>query len=101
TLVSPFLTRTEETFSAPFATHLYVKQMMPQADGTTAFAYPPLQYGGTALQAGQSKLADIAGRTLRGAAWGLVAGLALTVVMWLLGALLARRRPAAVARDAL
>src|SRR5699024_5133520 len=80
--------------------HLYVKQMVPQADGTTAFVYPPLQYSGAHLQ-GRSQLADIGGRALRGAAWGGVAGLALSVVLWLLCAALARRRPLAVAGDAL
>src|SRR5699024_4445702 len=50
---------------------------------------------------GQSRLADIGGRALRGAAWGIVAGAAISVVMWLLCAALAWRRPLSVACDVL
>lgn len=99
-LVTPLRKQGEQTYSAPFATHLYVKQMVPQSDGTTAFIYPPLQYGGAHLQGG-SRLLDIVQRSLLGAVWGVLAGLVITVLVWLLCAALSRRAPRHLARDAI
>lgn len=79
-LVAPLRTHGEKTYSAPFATHLYVKQMVPQPDGTTAFMYPPLKYGGAHLKPGESQWADIAAKALRGVGWGVLATLAVVLI---------------------
>lgn len=99
-LVAPLRKQGEQSYSAPFATHLYVKQMVPKPDGTTAFVYPPLKYGGAYLN-GSSRWADIVNRLLRGALWGVLGGLVVTLVMWLLAAALSRRAPVVLARDVL
>lgn len=79
-LVTRLRRHDEKTYSAPFATHLYVKQMVPQPDGTTAFVYPPLRYGGAHLH-GQPRWLDIVGKSVLGASWGLAAA----VIVLLLG----------------
>lgn len=88
-LAEPLRTRVEETYSAPFATHLYVKKNLTQDDGRVVRDYPRLKYGGAHLQDPAQRTADIAARALRGAGWGLVAA----VLAWGVAALwLGRRR---------
>lgn len=86
-LAEPLRTRVEETYSAPFATHLFVKKNLTLADGRVVRDYPRLKYGGAHLQEPAQRTADIAARALRGAGWGLAVSLAaLTVVtLWLGG----------------
>jgi len=67
----------EKTYSAPFATHLFVKESVEAADGTLQRIYPRLVHGGSHLDdADGDRLADIFSTALMAA----VAGLAL----WLL-----------------
>lgn len=78
----------EKTYSAPFATHLFVKEAIPQPDGTLVRDFPRLEHGGSHLEDPSARGRDIlvrglAGMTLGLLVWGLLAlGLA---------ALLARR----------
>ncbi|NEV61827.1 ABC transporter permease [Thiorhodococcus minor] len=71
--------RQEKTYSAPFATHLYVKEAIDQPDGSVVRDYPRLEHGGAHLEDPERQRAwDIAWRTLLGAlkgaiAWGLLA----------------------------
>ena len=81
---------TEKTYSAPLATHLFVKEAIGQPDGTLIRDYPRLVWGGSHLvDPERERLPDLAFRALLGALAGL-AGWALVVI----GAvrLLARRR---------
>lgn len=84
--LGPMRTQVEKTYSAPLATHLFAKETVTQADGSTQREYPRLQYGGAHLNAElQAKGWDIAGLALLGAGkalllWG---GLVLLVVGWL------------------
>lgn len=55
-IAAPLRTRDEKTYSAPFATQLYVKETVELADGSQARIYPRLAYGGAHLK-------DSAGRT--------------------------------------
>ena len=48
-IFDPIRSRVEKSYSAPLATHLYTKDMVEQADGTTLRMYPRLQYGGIHL----------------------------------------------------
>ncbi len=48
-LVRPLREHTETTYSAPFATHAYAKEMMERPDGTRVRDYPRLRYGGAHL----------------------------------------------------
>ncbi len=63
----------EKTYSAPFATHLYSKEMMEGPGDETYRGYPRLQYGGAHLQDPQAdKAADIARRSLAGVLQGVL-----------------------------
>lgn len=48
-MVGPLRTQEEKTFSAPFATHLFVKEAVDRPDGATERVYPRLEYGGAHL----------------------------------------------------
>ncbi len=80
----------EKTYSAPLATHLFVKEAIEQPDGTVVRDYPRLAWGGRHLaDPERDRLPDIALRVLLGTLAGL-AGWALVsaVLLWRL----ARRR---------
>ena len=46
---TPLREHGEKTYSAPFATQLYSKEMTTLEDGSTVWGYPRLQFGGTHL----------------------------------------------------
>ncbi len=98
TLTAALRKHAEKTYSAPFATHLYVKEMVTQPDGRTVFTYPPLAYGGADLGPGHSREADIVARIWRGAGWGVLATLLVTLGGVLAAAALTRRSPWTLAR---
>jgi peptide/nickel transport system permease protein len=88
--LTPLRERQEKTFSAPFATHLFVKEPIEQPDGSVIRDYPTLQHGGSHLDdpvADRSR--DIVLTGLAGAAEGLMVWLASVLV---LARLLADRR---------
>jgi len=75
----------EKTYSAPFATHLFVKEAMTQPGGSVARDFPRLLHGGSHLQDLDRRGLDILLRSLRGAAQGLLAwGLLGLGLVWLL-----------------
>jgi len=49
-LVSHLRHMQEKTYSAPFATHLFVKETIESADGAVTRTYPRLQFGGRHLE---------------------------------------------------
>lgn len=73
----PLRTRTEKTYSAPLAIHLYVREFQILPDGSKAWIYPRLEYGGAHLQDPAAKWPDIARTALLGGFKGLG--------VWLLG----------------
>jgi peptide/nickel transport system permease protein len=76
--------RQEKTFSAPFATHLFVKEPIEQPDGTIVRGYPPLVHGGAHLRDPSLAGIDIAVRAVLGAIRGLLAWMLLTAgLAWL------------------
>jgi peptide/nickel transport system permease protein len=66
--------RTEETYSAPFATHLYTKETVVLPDGSQAREAPRLQHAGRHLSDPGARWADIQRRLVRGLGWGLGTG---------------------------
>ncbi len=48
-LLEPLHTRTEKTYSAPFATHLYTRETIQHPDGSQTREYPRLTWGGRHL----------------------------------------------------
>jgi peptide/nickel transport system permease protein len=99
-LCRPLVDRTEKTYSAPFATHLYTKETMFTPDGRRVRDYPRLKYAGSHLKRTDEHGADIRGRLLVGLSWGLGTGGALILVFLGFLSLLRRRgtEPAALAR---
>lgn len=83
-------THKEKTYSAPLATHLYTKETIVLANGSTLRDYPRLKYGGVQLADPHIQWTrDIVQRI----ALGLIEGLALTALLaLLLAARLARHQ---------
>ncbi|HEY8160488.1 MAG TPA: ABC transporter permease [Methylobacter sp.] len=78
---TPLREHGEKTYSAPFATTLYSKEMMTMADGSMQWGYPRLEFGGKHLNNPETeKIPDILQKT----AYGLVQGLGLTGAFMLL-----------------
>jgi peptide/nickel transport system permease protein len=76
----------EKTYSAPFATHLFVKETVESADGVVQRVYPRLVFGGRHLQDPQSgRLADILLTSARAALFAFLLWLGLStafIVLW-------------------
>ncbi|QSI75486.1 ABC transporter permease [Niveibacterium microcysteis] len=60
----------EKTYSAPFATHFFEKQMLEAPDGKQYRDYPRLKFGGAHLKDPAERAGDIAVRAACGAALG-------------------------------
>ncbi|RMD79579.1 MAG: ABC transporter permease, partial [Gammaproteobacteria bacterium] len=60
--LGPLRTHAEKTYSAPFATHLYVKETVQAPDGSLRRAYPRLRWGGAHLEDPRRRWADVARR---------------------------------------
>ena len=87
-LAGPLRTRTEKTYSAPLATHLFAKETVEGADGERVRTYPRLIYG-------RAHLADTSTDWLPDVLHISVAGLGAAAIGWnllafLLAAVLAR-----------
>jgi len=88
-IVVDLRTQEEKSYSAPFATHLFAKEMIELADGSTIRDYPRLQYGGAHLKNPQAeKSTDILKRSVNAVINGLLVWL---LLMSLMLAILARR----------
>jgi peptide/nickel transport system permease protein len=73
---TPLREHGEKTYSAPFATTLYSKEMMALADGSMQWGYPRLEFGGKHLDDSAKRSFDILQKTAYGLAQGLgLAGL--------------------------
>lgn len=82
--------RTEQTYSAPFATRSYVQQVVTDEAGNTRQIFPRLAHGGAHLEGGSASVPlDVALRGAAGAIQGLIVWLALAALLVLL---LSRRR---------
>ena len=69
-------TEVERTYSAPLATHAYVKETVEAPDGTPTRVYPRLEHAGTALATpAQDHTTDIVSKIALGAGGGVVLAL--------------------------
>jgi peptide/nickel transport system permease protein len=82
-LCASLTARTEKTYSAPFATHLYTKETLLTPDGRQVRDYPRLQYAGRHLGEHRERWADIWERLVTGLGWGL--GIGAVLLLGLLG----------------
>lgn len=90
-ICKPLVQRTEKTYSAPFATHLYTKENVLTSDGRQIRTYPRLQHAGVHLQAPHKRWPDIRARLVAGLGWGLGTGAVLLLGFLGLLTLLRRR----------
>lgn len=79
-VLMPLKQQTEKTYSAPFATHAFSREMQ-QRDGEMNYDYPPLQYGGAHLTSGDDKWADIWATAVNSKLKAVVVWLLVVVVM--------------------
>lgn len=89
-IATPLRTRVEKTYSAPFAAHLYAREMVELPDGGQTREFPRLKYGGAHLQNPETQLVpDVASRAAAGAGAGM---LVWSLLIAFLAARLARQR---------
>lgn len=74
----------EESYSAPFATHLYSQGLIELPNGTFARGYPRLQYGGENLKNLNDKALDISLRIFQGFVVGILVWLVIAAILILL-----------------
>ena len=75
-------TQTEKTYSAPFATHAFSKEVISLPDGSEIRDYPRLLYGGHHLgDPEQDFIADIITKTLTGILIGIIIWLSITITI--------------------
>ena len=80
---TPLREHGEKTYSAPFATTLYSKEMMTLSDGTMQWAYPRLEFGGRHLNNPEAeKIPDILQKALYGLAQGAGLVVFFMVLLW-------------------
>ena len=81
---TPLREHGEKTYSAPFATTLFSKEMMTLADGSTQWGYPRLEFGGRHLDDPETQhLPDVLKKTGYGLAQGM--GLSGIIMLCFLG----------------
>ena len=71
---TPLRKRTEKTYSAPLATHLYSKTTIQEPEGPVVRDYPPLQYPRWHLLGTDKVGNDVLYRALKGVRTGLIIG---------------------------
>lgn len=70
--VLPLKQRLEKTYSAPFSTHAFVREMQTNEEGKTIYDYAPLRYGGSHLANPVDKQKDIFLTVIEATLWALV-----------------------------
>lgn len=83
-LVGDLGEQSEKSYSAPLATHLYSRESMEMEDGTTQRDYPRLKHGGAHLQQPSERGGDLSGSLLLGSLQGVLAWLALALIIAML-----------------
>ncbi|HEY8219406.1 MAG TPA: ABC transporter permease, partial [Methylobacter sp.] len=82
---TPLREHGEKTYSAPFATTLYSKEMMTLADGSMQWGYPRLEFGGRHLNNPEiEKVPDILQKAFYGLAQGASLIVFFVLLMWIL-----------------
>lgn len=80
---TPLREHGEKTYSAPFATKLYSKEMIAMPDGSMQWGYPRLEFGGRHLNNPETeKIPDILQKALYGLAQGASLIVFFMLLMW-------------------
>ena len=69
-IVHPLGTKDEKTYSAPFASKMFVKSLVTKKDGTESREYAPLKHAALGIDQKSSKSFDLLKRILKGSLWG-------------------------------
>lgn len=99
-LIRPLREQSEKTYSAPFAAHLYAKEIIELPGGGQVRDYPRLKFGGAHLKdPARERAADILGTSLGAALQGLAvwAVFSIALVLWLARRM--RRAPGEALRE--
>ena len=67
--ILPLREQVEKTYSAPFATHLFVREMETSQEGALKYDYPKLLYAGAHLKDDQTKWPDISHSVMVNSLW--------------------------------
>lgn len=78
-LMQDIKNNTEKTYSAPFASHLFVKENI-EVNGVTVREYPKLKYAGRHLKDQKDKLIDITLKVIESVVWGFLLAF---VILWI------------------
>lgn len=79
--ILPLREQVEKTYSAPFATHLFVREMETTEGGTLNYDYPKLVYAGAHLKNDQNKWSDIAHSVMINSLWVVLAWFIVFILM--------------------
>jgi peptide/nickel transport system permease protein len=79
--ILPLGRQVEKTYSVPFATRLFVREMETMADGGLNYGYPKLLFAGSHLTNELNKWTDITLNMLKTSLWVLLAWLIIFIVM--------------------
>lgn len=79
--LAPLRTNTEKSYSAPFATHLFVKETIELANGSSMRDYPTLRFGGAHLSDELSQTTDILQKSIVGTIKGIALGALLLFII--------------------
>ncbi|MBI5644213.1 MAG: ABC transporter permease [Deltaproteobacteria bacterium] len=80
-LASGMRTKTEKTYSAPFASRLFSKESIESPDGTVVRDYPPLNFPGTHVLGTDKVGNDVFFTALKGVRTGIVIGAGTTIII--------------------
>jgi len=79
--VTPLRQHVEKTYSAPFSTRAFVREMQTSSTGVLKYDYPKLLHAGSHLNSEQEKLTDIKQTVWISSLWALSAWLLLSMIM--------------------
>ncbi|HDY84331.1 hypothetical protein LCGC14_0600240 [marine sediment metagenome] len=79
--ILPLRDNVEKTYSAPFATDLFVREMGASQDGTLHYDFPKLLYAGAHLQNDQDKWSDITNSVIINSSWVLLGWCFISILM--------------------
>ena len=82
-LATPIREHGEKTYSAPFASYLYSKEMVTLADGSTQWSYPRLAFGGKHLENPETQqIPDVLKKGLWGGIQGMFLFASIGLALW-------------------
>jgi peptide/nickel transport system permease protein len=80
-LARPMRERREKTYSAPFATHQFTPEFVPDAEGRLQQVYPPLHFPGRHPLGTDKVGEDVLYQALKGVRTGIILGLVTTLMI--------------------